>query len=56
MLLEIRNDCVPSKVITHIRNWKAETSKYPVHPRKALLKDGLLHARAATWTAIAMPF
>ena len=49
------NDGVPSKVITEIRNRKAETSKYPVHPltelcklsRKALLRDGLLHAPAS---------
>ena len=46
---EIRNDCVPPSVITHIRNWKAETSKFSVHPStelscKALLRDGLLHA------------
>ena len=53
--LEIRNDCVPSKVITQIRNWKAETFKYPVHPLtdlcklscKALLLDGCLHAPAS---------
>ena len=53
--LEIWNDCVSSKVITQIRNWKAETSKYPVHPLielcklscKALLRDGLLHPPAS---------
>ena len=54
--LEIWNDCVTSKVITQIRNWKAETSKYPVHPLadlcnlscKAVLWDGLLHALASS--------
>ena len=53
--LEIWNDRVPSKVITQIRNWKAETSKYPVHPLtdlskvscKVLLRDGLLHTPAS---------
>ena len=53
--LKIWNDCAPSEVITQIRIWKAETSKYPVHPLtdlcklscKALLRDGLLHAPAS---------
>ena len=50
--LEIWNDYVPSEVITHIRNRKAETFKYPVRPLtelscKALLRDGLLHAPAS---------
>ena len=53
--LKIWNDCVSSAVINQIQNWKAETSKYPVHPLpdlcklscKALLRDGLLQAPAS---------
>ena len=49
--VKICNDCVPSEVNTHIRNWKAEMSKFPVRPLtdlyklscNALLRDGLLH-------------
>ena len=46
-----RSECVPKSVIGQIRNWKEETSKYPVHPLtelckkscKAPLQDGLFH-------------
>ena len=52
---KIWNDCVPSKVINQIRNWKAEASKYPVDPLthlcklscQALLRNCLLHAPAS---------
>ena len=36
--LKIWNDHVPLEVITHMRNWKAETSKFPVHPLTDLCK------------------
>ena len=54
--LEIWNDCVPSKVITQIRNWKAETSKYPVHPLTVLWGNvGAPGARRASFVTRALP-